>query len=133
MLIRKVVLMLALGLTCSSAMAEWALINSSDASDDYVNRSSIRKTVNKAKMWSLTDFKIIQKDSDVEKPYLSEALLFEYDCKNETTKLLSISVYSDNMQRGVSVASFSYPSPASFESAPNSINELKWKIACGKH
>ena len=44
MFIRKVVLMIALGLTCGSAMAEWTVLTFSEEIVVYVDKATIRKS-----------------------------------------------------------------------------------------
>ena len=127
---KKLILAVLLIVTSTSAMAEWTRINAGDNADDYVNYSSIRKTGNKVKMWTLRDWKTIH-IIDGQKPYLSEANQFEYDCDAETYIILAWSNFSGSMGKGdvTESASFrSYVDPI----YPDSIAERKWKIACGK-
>jgi len=127
---KKLILAMLLAAVSTSAMAEWTRINVGDNGDDYVNYSSIRKTGNKVKMWSLKDWKTIH-IIDGEKPYLSEANQFEYDCYAETSQILAWNNYSGNMGHGDATDAQSFRGDA-LPISPDSIGEIKWKIACGK-
>lgn len=119
----------------TSAMAEWTSVGGNDTTVNYADRSTIRKSGNKVKMWDLIDFKVVKiskNDENDDVHYLSMATQFEYDCKEETAKILTFNWYSKNMGAG-EVVNFSgalheEPVPIS----PSSIIEVLFKLACGK-
>jgi len=130
MLMRKVILMLALGLTCSSALAEWTEVGNSESFTAYVNLSSIRNVGNKVKMWTLYDYKTVQYMGEVK--YLSNTAQEEYDCIEETHRNIAINQYTSNMGKGDVVFTGDIkgePSPI----PPDTVIELLWKVACDKH
>lgn len=127
----KIILMLLLAVLSSSAMAEWESHRSADDGMTlYTNPSTIRKNGDRVKMWALFDYKkseIIDKN----KRYLSSKSQFEFDCKEEQARTLSISNFSGNMGGGKAVDSHNnktewIPVP------PESLIEFLWKYACGK-
>jgi hypothetical protein len=131
MLMRKIVLMLALGLICGSAMAEWTWASGGQNGDlsVYVNFSSIRKNGNKVKMWALYDYKTIKNTGP--KSYLSSTAQSEYDCSEETSGNIAVVDYESNMGNGLVV----YSTNLNYEStpiAPDSVGEVLFKIACDK-
>ena len=125
----KVVLMLALGLTCSSAMAGWIKVNYNERVTSYVDPSTIRKNGSMVKMWSLLDLKtsIVTNGNE----YSSIISRDEYDCKEEKSRLLSLTMYAGKMGQGEVVHTES-SIDAWQEVVPNSTASIKWKRACGK-
>ena len=113
-------------------MAEWARVGESDKKGGYTayaDRASIHKVGDKAKMWTLFDYKIVQKVSGVD--FLSEKIRREYDCKERQMRTLAFSLFGWNMERGELIRSYSQPQK--WEAVqPGSINEIEWKVACGE-
>ena len=124
-------LLLFLLLMVSTAVcAEWAEVGSNDEMTVYNDFSSIKKQVNKTKMWSMFDFKTvktIENDS-----FLSQVFHYEYDCINETIKQLDFIWYSGNMKSGDVVYSQRNMNVEPISVTPESINEHLFKIVCGK-
>ena len=87
----KVVLMMLLAVVSSSAMAEWIKIGSTSMADQtvtyYADPATIRKSGNMVKMWNLSDFKSA-KDAGNGNIYMSTKAQYEFDCKEEQTRLL---------------------------------------------
>ena len=114
----------------TNVMAEWTEVGSNDEMTVYNDFSSIKKQVNKTKMWSMFDFntvKTIENDS-----FLSQVFHYEYDCINETIKQLDFIWYSGNMKSGDVVYSQRNMHIEPISVTPESINEHLFKIACGK-
>jgi hypothetical protein len=129
MLICKAILMLALFLPFSSAMAEWSFITRSedDSLKMYVNYSSISTIGNKVLMWNLVDFNDVQKIEN--ESFLSKAVQQEYDCIDETIKTLTVIKYSKHMAIGEATYSYNVyalPTPIS----TYSLSEDLLKVAC---
>ena len=129
MLMFKAILMLALCLPFSSAIAHWTLISRSE--DDtlkvYVNYSTISTIENKVLMWNLIDFNDVQKFEN--ESFLSKVVQQEYDCINETIRTLTVIKHSKHM--GIGEATYSYniyalPTPISADS----LSEDLLKVAC---
>jgi hypothetical protein len=129
---KKLLNLIFLMMISTNAMAEWILLNSGDSYDTYADQKSARKTGKIVKMFELMNYKSIQNDTDG--AYLSDVIHHQYDCKNETHKLISVTHYSENMQQGKSFGSIDFtktsiePSPI----IPNTVAEELWKIACRK-
>lgn len=126
---RKAILLL-LAAVSSSAAAEWIAVSSNETFTTYVDPASIRKEANMAKMWDLLDFNKARVHP-VGVSYLSGRSQNEYDCKEERTRRLAFSFHSGNMS-GVETVYINSDSGNWTPVAPGSINELLWKIACGK-
>ena len=128
----KAILMMLLAIMSSSAMAEWVNVGMSDDGTltFYTDPSTIRKSGNKVKMWSLLDYKTTQKIDDG-KTFMSTRQQNEYDCKEERTRSLYIIAHSGNMARGT-VVGRSDDSDKWRPVSPGSGGEDLWKFACGK-
>lgn len=129
---KKLLLTLALTFVSTSTLAEWTRVGESDKKGGYTayaDLASARKVGDKAKMWALFDYKIVQKVSGVE--FLSEKIRREYDCKEKQMRVLAYSLFGWNMESGELIRSYSQPQK--WEAVqPGSIDEMEWKIACGE-
>ncbi len=129
---KKLLLTLALTFVSTSTLAEWTRVGESDKKGGftaYADLASARKVGDKAKMWALFDYKIVQKVSGVE--FLSEKVRREYDCKEKQMRILAYSLFGWNMESGELIRSYSQPQK--WEAVqPGSIDEMEWKVACGE-
>lgn len=114
----------------TNTLAEWTKVGESDNKGGfiaYADLASIRKVGDRAKMWALFDYEVVQKASGVE--FLSEKIRREYDCKEKQMRKLAFSLFSWNMEGGELIRSYSQPQK--WETVPaESIDEAEWKIAC---
>ena len=121
-----------LAVISSSAMAEWVkfIEDDEEALTFYVDATTILKNGNNVKMWGLIDYKKAQ-----ELPflplYMSIKNQYEFNCKEEQTKVLYKSYHAKNKGRGKVIYSDNNPenwSPA----PPDSIDKELLKFVCGK-
>ena len=128
----KTILIMLLAVVSSSAMAEWVVIGTDEKTTYYVYSSSIRKSGNKVKMWVLFDYRMVRNDN----PYIlskSAKSQQEYDCKEEKSRVLFYSHYTENMGQGDSRTVEKRILPADWDPImPESMGESFWKYACGK-
>lgn len=128
---RKFVVMMVLVMISSSAMAEWTETYRDDKGTDYVNLSSVRKSGNKVKMWILIDYAARQPiRNDM---YLSSVFLEEFDCSEFANRTVSRVDYSKNMGDGDVVNSWIADYVKWRPVMPDTIGELRTKIACSLH
>ena len=124
----KKVWVLLLLIVSTSVFAEWANVDDNDEMTTYVDFGTIKKKGNKVKMWHLTDFKTVQKVGNDR--FLSMLSRDEYDCDEETSRMLDLYWYSGNMRNGDRV--FSAPNikdePESI--SPGGVNKTLFEIAC---
>ncbi len=132
---KKLLLGLLLIITSTSAVADWVDIGVSTGTDiftQYVDLASMRKTGTALRVWALRDFDTVVVDKDGDR-YLSSKTLYEIDCKDWRSRLLSLIQYSDNMGKGNIVWSTSGTFIGNWDFVvPESIGELIQKAACGK-
>lgn len=121
-----------LAVMSSSAMAEWVefIEDDEETLTFYVDPTTILKNGNNVKMWGLIDYKKAQ-----ELPflplYMSIKNQYEFNCKEEQTKVLYKSYHAKNKGRGKVIYSNNNPenwSPVS----PDSIEKILWKFVCEK-
>lgn len=129
----KRLLVVVLMIVCSSAWAEWELADLNDEFFQFVDKSSIRKDRNIVKMWSMKDYLSVQTNSSGSR-YQSSTLLVFYDCKSETSAIVTIIQYSGSMGKGsaVWIGNSSERELEWLPISPQSVGQVQWKIACGR-
>ena len=134
----KKVLVLLLLMVSTSVFAEWTPVDGSKDGDMtvYIDFGTIKRKGNKVKMWKLYDFKTVKKlavkklgEND---RYLSGVFYTEYDCEEETGRMLDLYLYSGNMRQGDIVYSHKNIKEEAESIIPQSIEESLFKIACDK-
>ena len=128
---RKTILTMLLAGLSSSAAAEWVAVGSTESDALYADPATIQKDKagNKVRMWNLLDLK--KAGSMKGKPYMSIKEQFEYDCRKQQSRLLSISAQSGKMGEGDTVDFTARPGQWSAIASGSTSGNL-WKIACEK-
>ena len=129
----KKVLVLLLLMVSTSVFAEWTRVTESADGDmtAYIDFGTIKRKGNKVKMWYLQDYKAVHSLSR-NGEYLSGASYHEYDCEEDTKRMLDLYLYSGNMGDGEIVGSRTNIKDEAKSVIPGSIEETLFKIACGK-
>lgn len=120
--------LIGLGLIFTTQVkADWLAITSENAPTQiYVNYSTYQKSENLVKLWYLFDYKK-SKDN-----FLSQKMLWEFDCDARTSRLLAFVNFSGNMGSGESTYSDFSPNNSHRPNVPGSIIEWQWKTGCLK-
>jgi len=128
----KLLIAVLLAVFSTGAMAEWTYLTSREdnAFDVYIDKTTIRKRGNVAKMWELRDFKAPQKEASGS--YLSSRMLEEYDCVEIRQRLLALTDFSGNMGSGQIIFNHQYDNNKWADIAPDTVNMELWKAACKK-
>jgi len=93
----------------------------------YADPTTIRKSGNKVKIWSLDDFKTVQKVGG----HMSTKIQDEYDYKKKQSRGLYVSFHSENMSGGRVVYTIDYPNK--WQTVPHGgMEETLWELAYGK-
>jgi len=114
----------------NAAMAEWVLLHKAKEFNEYFDPATIRHDGNMVKMWTLVDFKKTQYGR--RGVYLSQKTQWEYDCQEETTRILTLVDYSGNFGFGTVTDNFT-PNKSEYPHSPilpGSLGESAWKKAC---
>ena len=128
----KPLIAVLLAVFSTGAMAEWTYLatREDNAFDVYIDKTTIRKRGNVAKMWELRDFKAPQKEASGS--YLSSRMLEEYDCVEIRQRLLALTDFSGNMGSGQIIFNHQYDNNKWADIAPDTVNMELWKAACKK-
>lgn len=129
-----IVIFILIGIS-GNVVAEWSYITTTPGDEHaaiYADYSTIKKSGNIVKMWEMWDFKKTQIAES--RNYLSVKMLDEFDCENETQKLLAYSEHSKNMGYGDVVRSDGDAGKISKSEyvPPGSIGKGLLEIACVK-
>ena len=133
---KRIMLFFMIVLFSSSAVAEWTRLGNDGelGGEIFINKKSINKVGNIAKIWTLTNY--AKRQSAGGKKQLSTKSWYEYDCQNEQYRTLILYWYSGHMGKGKIVYSeivYSGRILAKMQPIiPNSAVERIWKITCGK-
>lgn len=130
---KKLLLTLMLAVLSNSAMAEWVEVTKSGERTEetdfiivYADPDTIRKTGNKAKMWVLIDYKIIE----VEYGAASVRQREEYDCKEKKQRILFIAFYTGHIGKGETVLIHNEPEARWQQLPTGSIGRITLEYAC---
>lgn len=127
---RNVILFLLLAVVSISAKADWVNLYSDENFSIFADPTTISKNGNLAKMRSLYDFKAAQAIT-TSNPAQSETWQKEFDCQIKKFRPLHMTLYSENMGKGTAIRindEVGTWTPIQAES----LNEIEWKMACGK-
>ena len=128
----KMIMTLLLLIVSTSVFAEWTKVTNSSDGDMtvYVDYGSIKNKGNKVMMLDLTDFKTVHKNKSYR--YFSQLSLNEYDCDEETRRMLDFHWYSENMKKGNIVYSEKNINDEGKSIPTDSIGTDLFIIACSK-
>ncbi len=129
----KRLLFATLMVVCSVSWADWVYENNTDSFIIFLDKSTIRKNGNIAKMWELKDFFVAQTDNDWKK-FKSSKVRRAYNCREEKIAVIAVIDYSGSMGVGDVIASVDLKESNWnwFSIVPDSLGEDQWKIVCGK-
>ena len=131
----KIFFSLMLMSICGNAGAGWVYVSETeksiiikDAFIAYADPTTIRKTGNIVKMWSLYDYKFPQKQG-----VISIRQKSEYNCTEKKRRQLFLSAYSGRMGNGKTILIYNQPDD-DWERFPlGSVRKAMLKFACGWH
>ena len=128
----KQLTLILLLLVSTNVYAEWTRVTGSvdGVKTVYIDYGTIKRTKNKVTIWRLLDHKTVQQFD--KKIYLSSATHEEYDCEEETSRLLDMYVYSGNMSSGEVVISLKNIQSEATSIIPENIQVTFFKIVCDK-
>lgn len=127
----KVILILSVLAVSQSADAEWMNIYSDENFSIFADTSSIGKNGNMVTMRSMYDFKVPPAIT-TDKQAQSETWQKEFDCQAKKFRPLHMALYSQNMGKGTAFRvndEIGGWTPIQVAS----LNEIEWKVACGRN
>lgn len=118
------ILLCLLALAAAPVWASWIWVGATDNATYYLDSVTIRKDGNFRTVWEVQDLKQRNKQG-----VMSNRSLFEYDCKNERSRLLSFASHSEPMATGKVL--FSDDEPAKWSnSEPGTVTEVILTFLC---
>lgn len=133
----KRLLFVGLMMICSVSWAEWELCSINGQGDDIItfrcDKSTIRTNGAISRMWDIRNYTKAQTDS-IGDSRMSSKTLTAYNCKEETSAIISYVDYSGRNGKGNVIQHFSVQerelkwTPI----VPGTTEETLWNIACGK-
>jgi hypothetical protein len=128
--------MMTLLAVASSAIAQgaatsnapgWIMVGRAHTFTVYANPTTIHRAGSKVKVWEIKDYNTAQMNDG--EPYMSQKTQNEYDCKEGRSRILALSLHSENMGGGKMV--WSDPDPGEWHPvAPSRLGEASRKFAC---
>ena len=130
----KKTLMILLLMVSTSVFSEWTRVSETANGEytSYVSLEHIQKNGSKVKMWNLNDYKTKMQIPDTGVLFLSQITFTEYNCEEETSRMLDWAVYPENMARGGISDSHTNIQRAPEQIIPGSTADALSKVACGK-
>ena len=128
---KRLLLIPLLVLSSGPAYAEWVSIGADNQRGRtvYADPDTIRLKGDVVKMWSLNDYKTIQRGPSAS--YLSYKVQSEYDCAEERIRKLSATFFSGNMGSGNVV--YVQSNEGKWQPVePGSLGQNEWDVACDK-
>lgn len=110
----------------NQALAEWTLIADSNGDNFYMNLDSRKVNKDIVKVWEYQSWKV-QKNG-----IFSMRALVQYDCKEETHKILNFDTFSGRDLSGELKSSFK-PNSGWDPIPPDSAFMSMWKVACDRY
>lgn len=124
---KRPIFFLALIGLCTGAAAHWAPVMVDQMVITYIDRATQRGRGSMVRMWWLMDYQLVQIVD--EKGYFSRVHHSEFDCRRQRTRLLSVTLLSQQMGRGEPV--FEDATPRRWESvAGQPFQQALFDIAC---
>jgi len=121
--------MAVLAVASGSAAAEWVSIGDQGQAEVFVDRATITRSGDTAKIWSISALKTPGSANGI--AYVSLKRQDEFDCKGSRTRGVQISAHPKAMGEGAAIVS-EKGSGAWTPVPPDSPSETLMKIACGK-
>jgi len=128
---RLLFLIILLFLSSGPVYAEWVKVGDSDEAGKtiYVDPSTIRRDSNLVKMWQFYDYKTVQTVGG--NRFLTAKEQWEFDCAEERSRVVARKEFSGNMGSGTVVSTNSQVGKW-VPLMPGSMDQIVWKVACGK-
>jgi hypothetical protein len=113
-------------------MANWELYTESSYGEVYVDISTIRKTGEAVKIWTLTNFKVPQNTIGSSLEHMSTRDLEEYQCEEETMRTISAVGTTGQMGSGEITFSENAKIIEWTPIVPRSVGASIMHLVCGK-
>ena len=125
--LKQIIFAVVLTVSAVPVMAGWMKYSESDESDQYIDLSSIRKSGDLRKVWQMWDYRIRGKYGQS-----SQTLRTEFNCKDETTRLLVVNGYEEPLANGKVLSSVTHNNDQWFDIPPDTAGARALELVCAK-
>ena len=125
--LKQIIVAVVLTVSAVPVMAGWMKYSESDESDQYIDLSSIRKSGDLRKVWQMWDYRIRGKYGQS-----SQTLRTEFNCKDETTRLLVVNGYEEPLANGKVLSSVTHNNDQRFDIPPDTAGARALELVCSK-
>ncbi len=124
--------LIAAVLTCVAlnAHAEFTKYFEDDELVAYLDRSSITRSGNEARMWAIDDYRKSQNDIPGKKPHLSTKTYWIFDCAKRMSDILVSLYFSGTMAQGEEVHAGATDQRSWDKVETDSVGDLMFRVAC---
>lgn len=114
----------------STAHAEFTRYFDDDELTAYLDRESINRSGNEARMWTIDDYRKPQNDIPGKKPFLSVKAHWVFDCTKRMSDVLIAFYYAGPMAQGEEIHAAAAGQRSWDKVEPDSVGELAFRSAC---
>ncbi len=127
----QTIFLIMMAAASGGAAAEWSKVTELEGGSVYADHESIRRDGDVVRMRSLYDLRSAIVSKANEKPYVSQNLQGEYDCRKAQWRPLDFSWHSRHMGEGRMLEYLS--DTFRWEPVPSGTGvEMLWRLACGR-
>jgi Surface-adhesin protein E len=127
---QKTLWFMLLATLCTTARADWSMLEDNDSEYVYVDADNIVKNGSTAKLWELVNYKTTRTDETGD-AYVSARTQQEFDCTAQRFRILSYSFHRDAMAEDEAV--YADTDIGDWQPImPGGLAAAKWQMACGK-
>jgi hypothetical protein len=123
----KKLLLCLLVLVSTAAQAQWTFVRENAQAKYYFNYSSLKANASTRRVWILQDLKA---PSPIPDAGLSGLALYEFNCQDDSMRIISIKTYSGRGLTGQLVSSGDMPTAPWQSIPPTTTNEFLLRTAC---
>jgi len=127
---KRLIVLTVLMCTTLAAHAEFTRYFEDDELVAYLDRSSITRAGNEARMWTIDDYRKPQNDIAGKKPFLSVKAHWIFDCAKRMSDVLVAFYHAEPMAGGEEVHAAATGQRSWDRVEPDSVGELAFRAAC---
>jgi hypothetical protein len=115
--------------SATSDATTWIVVGRAHTFTVYANPATIQRAGSMVTVWEMKEYNTAQMYDG--EPYMSQKTQNEYDCKEGQSRILALSLHSENMGGGKTV--WSAPDPDEWHPVASiRLGEASRKFACGR-
>jgi hypothetical protein len=124
---KKLLLVLSVAM-CSVAHAEWTHVATGADHTVYIDKASVKSKGSHVSAWTLRDHMAVQSYNG--KPYWSDKVFMDFDCKQDTLAMQYLVVMTEKMGTGLPLDMLDFSDKPSRPVVPQSVLQTVEKVLC---